>query len=36
MRESQKEDNLTWITQFIDSEWGMGIFVKRNMTDTAF
>ena len=28
MRESQQEDNLTWITQFIHSEWDVGIFVE--------
>ena len=28
MRESQWEDNLTWITQFIHSELDMGIFVE--------
>ena len=28
MRESQYEDNLTWITQFIHNELEMGIFVE--------
>ena len=28
MRESQLEDNLTRVTQFIHSEWDMSVFVE--------